>query len=82
MAMTSLARRWWRGGSSRSGEFLCVFPLLGAAAVGAEAAAENAEEDGAADTGREADDEGQVTVDPGFDFLADGAVGTLALWCC
>lgn len=56
--------------------------MLGAAAVGAEAAAEDAEEDGAADTGGEADDEGQVAVDPGFDFFADGTVGTLALWCC
>jgi hypothetical protein len=67
-----------RRGWSRS-EFLCVLLLLGAPAVRGPAAAEDEEDDEAAEAGGEADDEGEVAVDPGFDFFADGAVGTLAL---
>jgi len=52
---------------------LSVFLELGATAVGAQAAAEDAEEEGAADSGCEADDEGEVALDPGGDFFADGA---------
>lgn len=61
----------WRSG--------CVLAELAAAAVGAPAAAEDAQEEEAADAGGEADDEGQVAVDPGGDFAADGAAVALAL---
>lgn len=45
--------------------------LTAAAAEGVQAAHEDGEEDEAADTGSEADDEGLVLVDPVFDFVAD-----------
>lgn len=69
--------RWRRRGCPC--EFLCVFSLLAAAAVRGPAAAKDEEEDEAADAGGEADNEGEVAVDPGFNFFADGAVLALTL---
>jgi hypothetical protein len=57
-----------------------VLGLGAAAAVRAPAAAEDAEEQCAAHAGSDADDQGQVLVDPGLDFCADVAVAA-ALWC-
>lgn len=56
-------------------ELLGVFPLLAATAVGAPAAAEDAEDEGTAYSGGETNDERKMAVDPGLDFAADGAVG-------
>jgi hypothetical protein len=47
-------------------DFLC-FPAL----IRAPAAAEDGEDDEAADSGSETDNEGFVPVDPGRNFLAD-----------
>ena len=49
------------------------------AAVRAPAAAQDAEDERAAEAGCETDDEGEVLVDPGFDFVADGAVAAALL---
>lgn len=65
----------WRTSRGRSG----VLGARAAAAVRAPAAAEDAENEGAAETGGKADDEGQVLVDPGFDFVTDIAIAA-ALW--
>jgi hypothetical protein len=62
--------------------FLGVLLLLAAAPVGAPAAAQDEQNDEAADTCGQADDEAQVAVDPGLDFFADRAVLALALCEC
>lgn len=51
-----------------------VFCARAAAAVRAPAAAQDAEDEQAAQAGGEADDEGEVVVDPGADFVAYVAV--------
>jgi len=56
-----------------------VLGARAAAAVRAPAAAQDAEDERAAETGRQTDDEGEVLVDPGFDFVADGAVAAALL---
>lgn len=66
--MVRLGPTWVCGGLSR------VLGLGTASAVRAPAAAENAEDQGAAETGGETDDEGEVVVDPGSDFGADVAI--------
>lgn len=59
-----------------------VLAQLTAAAVRAPAAVEDAEEEEAAEAGGKADDEGEVAVDPGCDFFADGAAFAYALGEC
>ena len=58
-----------------------VLRLCATAPVRAPAAAQDAEDEGAAEACGEADDEGEVLFDPGFDFGADVAVAA-ALWGC
>lgn len=69
----------WRRRRASCSEFFGIFALLGATAVRGPAAAKNKEKDEATDARREANDEGQVAVDPGFDFFADRAVLALAV---
>lgn len=57
-----------------------VFAQFGAAAVRAPAAAYDAEEEEAAETGGEPDDEREVAVDPGLNFTAHGAVDASAIF--
>jgi hypothetical protein len=52
------------------------------ALVGAPAAAEDREDDERADGGGEADNEGFVAVDPGFDFVAKVGACAAALLLC
>jgi len=52
----------------------CVLGPRTPAAVGAPAAAQDAEDEQTAETGGQADDEGEVFVDPGADFVANVAV--------
>jgi hypothetical protein len=73
----STGDRWW--GAVRGKRAICV-DLPGAAALEAAVdAAKDGEEDQAADGGGDADDDGFVVVDPGFDFLAEGGAGAPAL---
>lgn len=52
----------------------CVLGPRAPAAEGAPAAAQDAEDEETADTDGHADDDGEVVVDPGADFVADIAV--------
>lgn len=62
-----------------------ILGLGPAAAVRAPAAAQDAQQQGAAEAGSQPDDEPKVVVDPGFDFRADVAVASAlgeSVWCC
>lgn len=73
-ALPALPAAWRRSGR-RCDHFL----VRAAAAAAADTAAEDCEEDEAADTGANADDDGFVVVDPGRDLAADGSAFAAAV---